>query len=376
MRKWLLSLGVLVGLLAVALHAQDVVGTWQGTLQVQGRDLRMVFKITNDGGLKATIYSIDQGGGAGLPGTVMLQGATVKVTIPGVGGAYNGRVSGDGNTIEGTFTQAGAPALKLDLKKANADTAWAIPTPAARPAPMPANADPSFEVATIKPSRPETPGQSLTVRGRTFGTLNFTVRLMMTYAFGLHPNQIVGGPDWIGSDKFDITAEPEGTGMPNDKQWRSMLAKLLADRYKLAFHREKKELPVYALTVSKTGHKLTKNETDPGGLPALFFRALGVFPVRNATMGDFAGTLQAVVLDRPVVDQTALQGRFDFTLTWTPDETQFGGRGGQAPPPADPTTAPPGLFTAIQEQLGLKLESTRLPVDVLVIDRLEKPTAN
>jgi uncharacterized protein (TIGR03435 family) len=76
-----------------------------------------------------------------------------------------------------------------------------------------------------------------------------------------------------------------------------------------------------------------------------------------------------------VVDQTALQGRYDFTLTWTPDETQFGGRGGQAPP-ADPATAPPGLFTAIQEQLGLRLESTKLPVEVFVIDRLEKPTAN
>jgi bla regulator protein blaR1 len=199
---------------------------------------------------------------------------------------------------------------------------------------------------------------------------------MLTFAYGLHPDQIIGGPDWIGSDKFDITAEPEGTGMPNDKQWRSMLGKLLADRYKLAFHRDKKELPVYALTVLRTGHKLTKNDTDPNGLPALFFRGLGVFPVRNATMKDFAETMQAVVLDRPVVDQTALQGRYDFTLTWTPDETQFGGRGGQAPPPADASTAPPGLFTAIQEQLGLTLVSTKLPVEVFVIDRLEKPTAN
>lgn len=375
MRKWLLSLGVLVALFMAALHAQDIVGTWQGTLQVQGRDLRMVFKVTNDGGLKATIYNIDQGGGAGLPGTVTLQGATVKVTIPGIGGSYDGRLSGDGNTIEGTWAQAGAPPLKLDLKKANAETAWAIPTPAARPAPMPANADPSFEVATIKPSRPEAPGSAITVRGRTFATLNQTVRSMMTFAFGLHPNQVVGGPDWIGNDRFDITAEPEGTGMPNDKQWRSMLGKLLADRFKLTFHRDTRELSVYALTVLKTGHKLTKNDTDQNGLPGLFFRGLGVFPVRNATMGDFAGTMQAVVLDRPVVDQTALQGRYDFTLTWTPDETQFGGRGGQAPP-ADPATAPPGLFTAIQEQLGLRLESTKLPVDVLVIDRLEKPTAN
>jgi len=376
MRKWLLSLGALVAVFIVALHAQDLAGTWQGTLQIQGRDLRMVFKVVNDGGLKATIYSIDQGGGAGLPGTVTIQGAVVKVTIPGIAGSYDGRLSGDGSAMEGTLTQAGAPApFKLDLKKANAETAWAIPAPAARPAPMPADADPSFEVATIKPSRPEQPGQAITVRGRTLATLNQTVRNMMTFAYGLHPNQIVGGPDWIGDDRFDISATPEGTGMPNERQWRSMLGKLLADRYRLAFHRETKELPVYALTVLKSGHMLTKNETDPGGLPGLFFRGLGVFPVRNATMGDFAGTMQAVVLDRPVVDRTALEGRYDFTLTWTPDDSQFGGRGGQAPP-ADPATAPPGLFTAIQEQLGLKLESTKLPVDVFVIDRLEKPTAN
>jgi uncharacterized protein (TIGR03435 family) len=178
------------------------------------------------------------------------------------------------------------------------------------------------------------------------------------------------------TDRFDITAEPEGTGMPNDKQWRAALVKLLNDRFKLTLHHERKELSVYALTVLKTGNKLTKNDTNLNGLPALFFRGPGVFPVRNATMADFAGTMQAVVLDRPVIDQTGLEGRYDFTLTWTPDETQFGGRGGQVPPPADPANAPPGLFTAIQEQLGLKLESSKAPVDVVVIDRLEKPSEN
>ena len=376
MKKRLLSLGALIALSIVALHAQDVVGTWQGTLQVQGRDLRMVFKIANDGGLKATIFSIDQGGGAGLPGTVTLQGAAIKVAIPGIGGSYDGRLSGDGNAIEGTFTQAGAPSLKLDLKKANSETAWVIPTPAARPGPMPASWVPAFEVATIKPSKPETPGQAITVRGRTFATINVPVSMMLTFAYGLHPNQLVGGPAWLTTDRFDISAQPEGTGMPNDRQLKAALAKLIVDRFKFTFHQDKKELSVYALTVLKTGHKLTKNDTDPNGLPGLFFRGPGVFPVRNATMADFAGTMQAVVLDRPVVDQTSLAGRYDFTLTWTPDETQFGGRGGQVPPPADPANAPPGLFTAIQEQLGLKLESTKLPVDVIVIDRIEKPTDN
>jgi uncharacterized protein (TIGR03435 family) len=94
-----------------------------------------------------------------------------------------------------------------------------------------------------------------------------------------------------------------------------MAQKLIADRFKLVFRREKKELSVYAITVTKTGHKLTKSEGDPNGFPALFFRRLGVLGVRNATMQDFAGTTQGAVLDRPVIDQTGLTGRRDFTST-------------------------------------------------------------
>jgi uncharacterized protein (TIGR03435 family) len=86
--------------------------------------------------------------------------------------------------------------------------------------------------------------------------------------------------------------------------------------------------------------------------------------------------MQTAVLDRPVVDQTGLPGRYDFLLTWTPDETQFGGLGVKVPPPTDKADAPPDLFTAIQQELGLKLESTKAQVDVLVVDKVEKPTEN
>ena len=121
---------------------------------------------------------------------------------------------------------------------------------------------------------------------------------------------------------------------------------------------------------------LTKSAGDPNGLPALIFRQLGVLPVQNATMGDFAGVMQSAVLDRPVVDQTGLTGRYDFTLRWTPDETQFAGMGIRVPPPTGDASAAPGLFTAIQEQLGLKFEATKAPVDVLVVDRAERPSDN
>jgi uncharacterized protein (TIGR03435 family) len=355
------------------LHAQDITGIWQGTMSVQGRDLRLQIRVTNDAGsLKASASSPDQGPGQ-LPGTVTLQSGTVKIVVPGINGTYEGKLSTDAGSLDGTWTQ-GQP-LKLLLKKVTPEAAWTSTAPA-RLAPMAANWKMVFEVATIKPSQPDSPGQYITIRGRNLVVGNQTVGNLMTFAFGLHPDQIIGGPVWLKQDRFDIVAEPDGTGMPNDKQLRAALAKLLADRFSLTFHRDKKELTVYALTALKTGSKMTKNDSNPNGLPGLFFRGPGVMGVTNATMGDFTGVMQAVVLDRPMVDQTKLEGRYDFSLTWTPDETQFNGRGGQAPPPADPANAPPALSTAVQEQLGLKIDSTKTPVEVLVIDKVEKPSAN
>jgi uncharacterized protein (TIGR03435 family) len=152
-----------------------------------------------------------------------------------------------------------------------------------------------------------------------------------------------------------------------------MVRKLLADRFALKFHQESKNMPAYVLTVAKSGPKMTKSDaTSPG----LFFRQLGVLTVRGATMQDFANLMQSAVLDRPVVDQTGLQGRWDFLLKWTPDESQFGGLGAKVPPPSDAADAPPPLSTAIQEQIGLKLEARKAPVPVLVIDHVEPPSPN
>jgi uncharacterized protein (TIGR03435 family) len=367
---------LLVAALAVWLQAQqDITGTWQGMLQA-GRDLRTVVKVSKaDAELKAVVYNIDAGGAAMPASDVTFQGSTLRFKVPGVGATYEGKMSDDGRSISGAMKQGDRP-LPLNLTRANAETAWAIPEPPARATPMPAGASPSFEVATIKPSRPEAQGKLFNVQGRTFRTINTSVTDMITFMYDVHAAQLVGGPPWMGSDKFDVTGQPDLPGTPSLNQWKGMMQKLLTDRFKLAFHREKRELSVYALTVAKTGSKMTKNDSDPNGLPALFFRGLGMLPVRNATMAEFAGTLQGAVLDRPVVDQTGLAGRYDFTLNWTPDETQFGGLGVRVPPPPDNAAAPPGLFTAIQEQLGLKLDSTKAPVEVFVIDRVEKPSEN
>jgi uncharacterized protein (TIGR03435 family) len=376
MKKLLLWLAAFTTMVGGAARAQDITGTWQGTLHA-GRDLRIVLKISKEdkGTLKATFYSIDQGGQGMSASPITLQGSTVKMAVSAVQGNYEGTLSADGTSVTGSWSQGPNP-LTLDFKRATNETAWAIPDPPARLPPMAADADPAFEVATIKPSKPDQQGKGFLVRGRTFSTINTNLSDLITFAYGLHARQIVGGPTWLETEKYDIEAQPDQPGQPNDKQLKLMVKKLLTERFKLTFHNEKKELSVYALTVGKSGPKLTKSEGDPNGLPGLFFRGLGVLPATNATMGDFAGVMQTAVLDRPVVDLTGLTGRFNFTLTWTPDESQFGGLGIKVPPPTEKADAPPGLFTAIQEQLGLKLEPTKAPVDVLVIDHVEKPSDN
>jgi len=356
-------------------HGQSIAGNWQGTLQAGPQSLRLVFVVSSadTGGLKATMYSIDQTP-QGIPVSSITQlGTTVRMTISGINVTFDGTLSADGNTITGTFTQSGTP-LSVTLAKATKDTAWAIPEP---PRAMAKDAPAVFEVASIKPSPTDRgPGKLFTVRGRQVISVNTTVNDLMMFAYGVHPRQINAGPAWAESERYDITAQPEAAGQPNQDQMRAMFQKLLADRFKLTFHRENKELPVYAIVVGSTAHKMTKNDSNPNGLPSLLLRGLGLLPATNATMGDFAGVLQAAILDRPVVDKTGLQGRYDFTLTWTPDETQFTSMGIRVPPPSGAADAPPGLFTAMQEQLGLKLDSTRAPVEVLVIDRLEKPSEN
>jgi len=375
MKKLLLSMFVfaLPGLLA---SAQDITGTWQGTLAA-GKGLRTVIKIAkNDGVLKSTFYSIDQGGQA-IPVTkTTLDGSTLTLKIDSLDLVYTGKYSADANTIVGTSTQSGHE-LALTLTRATPETAWAIPEPPPKIPPMVKDADPSFEVATIKPTAPDAQGKFIRIQQRHFTTLNMSLGELISWAYGVHAKQVVGGPDWLDKDHFDISAQPDAEGMPSSEQWKSMVRKLLVERFGLKFHSDKRELAVYALVVAKDGPKIKKSDGDPNGGPSMFFRGPGMLPITNATMAEFAGLLQEVVLDRPVLDKTELTGKWTFVLKWMPSDSEFGGMGGKmAEAMKDQPDAPPGLFTAIQEEDGLKLEPARLPVDVMVVDHVEKPTAN
>jgi uncharacterized protein (TIGR03435 family) len=377
MKKLMLSIIAATAFSTVLLQAQDISGNWQGTLQA-GRELRVVLQISKDAGaLKATFYSIDQPS-AGLPaaGITLQEDGKLKMTFPAINGTYEGKLNTDGKSITGTFSQ-GQP-LPLNLARATPETAWTIPEPPPPPKTMPADAKPVFEVATIKPARPEGRFSLLVNRGGMLNTTSTTVADLIKFAYDVHPKQITGAPSWIETEKYDVTGKPDVEGIPSIAQLKIMLQKLLADRFQLTLHHDKKELSAYAITVTKTGATIAKNETNPNGLPG-FGGGPRAFNVVNSTMGEFATILQAQILDRPVVDQTGFGStRYNFILRFTPDgpQAQPGGPGPNGAPPADPADAPPDIYTAFQQQLGLKLESMKAPVDVLVIDRVEKPSDN
>jgi uncharacterized protein (TIGR03435 family) len=237
----------------------------------------------------------------------------------------------------------------------------------------------SFEVATIKPAPPDDRGgRYLTMQGgHQFIAKNYSLKYMVAAAYNLNPRAVSGGPDWTDSVRFDIRAVTPGETRPSLDQQMSMLRKLLTDRFGLKFHTEPKEFSVYTLVISKNGPTLKESSASPDEQPMLIntvFPGEKIrLPARNATMSQFASMLQRGVLDRPVVDKTGLSARYDFDLEWTPDDTQFGGN---LPPVPPENVKLPDLFAALQQQLGLKLESARAPVDTIVIDSVQPPAEN
>jgi uncharacterized protein (TIGR03435 family) len=236
------------------------------------------------------------------------------------------------------------------------------------PKPMPADAHPSFAVATIKPHNPTSQRTGFNAKGDRFSIQNETVANMLQFAFSVDKHQIVNAPDWVSQSSWDIDGTTDVSGEPNLQQLQEMVKKLLADRFGLVFHTDKRRQSVYAIRVAKGGVKL-----QPAAHPNARFDESGRTEDQgtltsqvyiSASMSDLILVMQ-LSSDRPIVDQSGLTGRFDFKLRYVNDEAH-----------SSNPDAPPGLFTAIQEQLGLKLQPTIAPVDVLVIDRVNQPSAN
>jgi uncharacterized protein (TIGR03435 family) len=238
--------------------------------------------------------------------------------------------------------------------------------------------DPAFEVATIKPSESSAPMmQGLDEKGRYFTTNNTSLRDLIQFAYDVQAKQIVDPSQLIVTDRYDISAVSNQEGVPTLQQVRVMVQKLLSDRYKLTFHNDRRELPAFVLTAGKSEAKLIPTKSE-GPVPVNTLEPDSdgwTLFMRNASLSDFISFLQMIVLDRPVVDDTGIAGRFDISVTFTPDDSQFNGH----PPPvrrAENGDTAPELFEAVKQQLGLRLEPRRASVDVMVIDRVEKPSPN
>jgi uncharacterized protein (TIGR03435 family) len=204
----------------------------------------------------------------------------------------------------------------------------------------------------------------------------------MRNAFRIQDFQIIGGPGWMESDRWDIQTKAEENA--SQAQVNEMLQTLLADRFQLKFHKETRELPIYELSVAKSGLRIQDTRPDGPGVTGPRGEVVGRGGViigrgqiagSGMTMAQLS-TMLANTLGRTVIDKTGLTGNYDIKLAWTPEPGQGGLLGGAPPPPApvDPDATAPSIFTGIQEQLGLKIDSGKGPVEVYVIDRVEKPT--
>jgi uncharacterized protein (TIGR03435 family) len=197
-----------------------------------------------------------------------------------------------------------------------------------------------------------------------------TLSFLLQYAYRLEPFQISGGPDWLDSDKFEVQARFDANeNADNDHNLILMLRALLADRFKLGFHRETRDLPVYELVLAKNGSNLSSSQEDT---PPSMRGGGGQLIARHASIANLAGQLKRG-LGRQVIDKTGLEGFLDFKLTFAPYENAPPGPG-RPQLPVDPNG--PSLFTALQEQLGLRLQSARGRVEIFVVDCAERPSDN
>jgi len=282
----------------------------------------------------------------------------------------------------------------------------AAATPATNPAPPPAPvaegaapvALPAWDVSTVKPSSPDARGSMIQFTSDGIKITNVSLWAIVREAFGLNDDHLFGGPGWSKTSMFDLEAKVAPDDAPKLKalkmdQMRPMVVALLEERFGLKYHHETRDLPMYELVVAKGGVKMQASKpADPGDAPPpapgqlpspgrhmLMMHGRGHVESTGTDMPVLARVLSSQ-LSRTVIDKTGLTGEFDYKLDWTPDDTAAAMTKGGNPALGDnapsPDAAGPSLFTALEEQLGLKLESTKGPVDVIVIDQLEQPTAN
>ena len=243
---------------------------------------------------------------------------------------------------------------------------------------------PVYEVVSIKPDKSGSGMVRMMTKPDGFSASNVTLKMLLGTSYGIREDLMSGGPGWVDSVNFDIDAKVAGADVDamkklNNEQRRSMLQPVLADRFKLTIHTEIKQLPVYDLVLAKSGSKLkeaTVGDTYDNGIKSTDGKGgAGMMRMRPGQLNAQGVPITSLInqlaqqLHRTIIDKTGLTGKYDLTLTWTPDDT---------PPQEEATgdSSAPSIFTALQEQLGLKLQPSKGPVETLVIDHAEMPSEN
>jgi len=375
-RKTGLLIAVVLSAISYVAHAQEIVGSWQGTLPstASAPSQRVVLKIgkKDDGSLKGALVFIDRGTDGPPLTTVKYAAPDFSFEIGGL--SYHGKMSTDGKSIAGTLVFPTGPAAtephEFTLARATPETAWTFSGPTLKP--MAANADPSFEVATIKPS--EKPGGVQFILGRReFKAANCSATELIKIAYFVRGKQVEGGPKWISDQKWDVVAETDSDtpGEPSEAQTRVMVRKLLEERFGLKVRLSQREFSVYAMVVEKPSLKLSKSDVQdkpmmlvgapPGedGQQKLQFA--------NATMKEFAALMMNFIQTHLIVDETGLEGKYDFGLTIQ--------RSAFTPSPGVEDLPDPAFVQAIAP-LGLKFVLKKEPLEMVMVDQLTMPSAN
>jgi uncharacterized protein (TIGR03435 family) len=231
-------------------------------------------------------------------------------------------------------------------------------------------APPAFEVASVKPTGhpPDSGTSGWTVSHGRFTAPAAWVRGLIAFAHDVRATQVHGGPAWIDIEQYDVIAKAESADASLD-QMKAMVRTLLEDRFKLAAHREKRELPIYALVVGKNGPKM--QEAKENDKTYVSFPGRGRLVATRLNMPSLVIILANNVFGAPVKDETGLTGFYNFSLEWTDALSQRPGSGAQ-----ETVDAPADILRAVQDQLGLKLNAKKGPVDMLVVDHIERPSDN
>jgi uncharacterized protein (TIGR03435 family) len=375
MKRALLISAALLLAATASLPAQSIAGTWQGKLPIlatgQGStpgtgSPRVVFTVQKapDGSFHGGFMFIDRGGATQLT-SVTFSASNVTFAL-GDTFSFHGKLSANGKSIDGTWT-AGNQSIPLTLELATADTLWTRQGPAPIP-PMAANADPAYEVATIKPATPEEAHALFDLHVRRFSATGTSAIELIKIAWNVRGRQVIGAPPGLNDRKYDIVAEPDTPGLPSEAQSRVMVRKLLVERFHLVAHTDTQLYPVLALTLDPKAPRPVPADPNFSGNGGMSGRRDGddfVLQFSGTTIPQMLAFMMNTFQDKQLVDETGLTGIYNITLRIE----------GLTQGPVTSDDVGVALIQAAQHA-GFKFIAKKESLPVVVIDHIDPPTPN